>query len=158
MMRTIAAVVLATFLPLATTGCFGTFQLTRKVYQFNRQISPDKWIQELAFLVMVILPVYGFATLFDAVLFNSVEFWTGQNPVLQADGATQTIETEDGRATLTRVDADTLDVHVLGRDGSEKRFRIARDGDAFVASTPVGETLAALEVPLAGRDAGTQLR
>ena len=140
--RTIAAIVLAGFLPLSTSGCFGTFQLTRKVYKFNREVSPDKWIRELTFLVMVVLPVYGFASFLDAVVFNSIEFWTGNNPVLAARGSSRTIDTAEGSATLTRVDDDTLDVRLLGLDGREEHFRITRNGDSFTASAPGGELLA----------------
>ncbi len=140
--RTLAALVLVGFLPLATTACFGSFQLTRKVYQFNREVSPDKWIRELTFLVMVVLPVYGFASFLDAVVFNSVEFWTGNNPVLAVDGATQTIETADGSATLTRVDEDTLDVKLHGVDGREERFLMVRETGGFVARAPSGALLA----------------
>ena len=140
--RTLAAVVLAGFLPLATTGCFGTFQLTRKVYNFNREVSPDKWIRELTFLVMVVLPVYGFASFLDAVVFNSIEFWTGNNPVLAARGASRTIETTEGSATLTRVDQDTLDVRLMAADGHEERFQIVRKVDGFVARAAGGELLA----------------
>jgi Domain of unknown function (DUF3332) len=143
MKKTIAIAVLATFLPLATSGCFGTFQLTRKVYQFNRTVSPDKWVREIAFLVMIFVPIYGFASLFDAVLFNSVEFWTGSNPVLASDGASQTLETADGTAVLTRVDANTLDVRVTRSDGEASRFQVTREGDGFIAQSPAGELLAA---------------
>lgn len=140
--RTLAALVLVGFLPLTTTACFGTFQLTRKVYQFNREVSPDKWIRELAFLVMVVLPVYGFASFLDAVLFNSVEFWTGNNPVLAVNGASQTIETAQGSATLTRVDEDTLDVKLHDLDGREEHFLMVREAGGFVARAPSGELLA----------------
>lgn len=33
------------------------------------------------FLVLTWVPVYGVATLADALVFNSVEFWTGKNPI-----------------------------------------------------------------------------
>lgn len=140
--RTLAVFVLAGFLPLATTGCFGSFQLTRKVYKFNREVSPDKWIRELTFLVMLVLPVYGFASFLDAVVFNSIEFWTGNNPVLAARGSTRTIETAEGSATLTRVDEDTLDVRLTGADGREARFLLSQGEDGFVARAPGGELLA----------------
>jgi flagellar hook assembly protein FlgD len=32
-------------------------------------------------LVVALIPVYGFAMLVDAIVFNSIEFWTGKNPV-----------------------------------------------------------------------------
>jgi len=131
-----------TFLPLASTGCFGGFQLTRKVYQFNKEVSPDKWIRELAFLVMLIVPVYGFATLLDAIFLNSVEFWTGSNPVLAQNGASRKITTAEGIAILTRSSADTIDVQLRGTDGRESHFVMKREGDGFSARTQDGELLA----------------
>jgi hypothetical protein len=50
------------------------------VYNAHRSQS-DKWADELIFLVCVLVPVYGIATFADAIVFNSVEFWTGENPI-----------------------------------------------------------------------------
>ncbi|MCM8812542.1 MAG: DUF3332 domain-containing protein [Candidatus Omnitrophica bacterium] len=77
-MKKIAAAVLV--LGIAVAGCTGSFQLTKKVYDFHRGQN-DKWMDELIFLGAVILPVYSLATLGDAILFNSIEFWTGENPL-----------------------------------------------------------------------------
>lgn len=68
---------------LLGAGCYGPFQLTRKLYQWNAQAG-DKWPQEFMFLVLTWVPVYGVATLADAIVFNSIEFWTGNNPVESA--------------------------------------------------------------------------
>jgi len=142
----IAALVLMVFLPVVSTGCFGGFQLTRKVYAFNREVSPDKWIRELVFLAMAIVPVYGAATFLDAVVFNSVEFWTGSNPVLAKNGSSRKITTADGTAILTRTSADTLDVKIDARsegvDDRSSHFVLKREGDGFSARTPDGELLA----------------
>jgi hypothetical protein len=62
------------------TGCTGPFNLTKKVYNFHRS-QTDKWADELCFLLVVLTPVYGLATLGDAIIFNSIEFWTGNNPI-----------------------------------------------------------------------------
>jgi len=77
MKKTIAVILIVAFF---TTGCTGSFNLTRKVYNFHRS-QADKWSDELCFLVVALIPVYGFATLADAIVFNSIEFWTGKNPV-----------------------------------------------------------------------------
>jgi hypothetical protein len=69
---------------VGSTGCFGSFQLTRKLYNFNKTVSPDKWVQELVFLGMNIVPVYSVVGLADALFANTVEFWTGTNPVASA--------------------------------------------------------------------------
>jgi hypothetical protein len=65
---------------MLTASCYGPFNLTRRVHHWNGEVG-GKWAQEGVFLVFIILPVYGIATLADAVIFNSVEFWTGDNPI-----------------------------------------------------------------------------
>ncbi len=72
--------VLALALCLGASGCFGPFKLTRKLYAWNAQAG-DKWPQEFMFLVLTWVPVYGLAAVGDAIIFNSMEFWTGRNPI-----------------------------------------------------------------------------
>lgn len=78
---------------LGTSGCFGSFNLTRKLYGFNKDVSKDKFVRELVFLGLNIVPIYGVAGFIDAVVANTVEFWTGQNPIdmtgsIKVDSAT----------------------------------------------------------------------
>ena len=77
MKKTIALILIVAFF---TTGCTGSFNLTRKVYNFHRS-QADKWSDELCFLLVTLIPVYSLATFADAIIFNSIEFWTGKNPV-----------------------------------------------------------------------------
>ena len=65
---------------LLASGCYGPFNLTRQLHHWNEQAG-DKYVNELIFLAFTILPVYGVTVVGDAVLFNSIEFWTGRNPV-----------------------------------------------------------------------------
>lgn len=65
------------------TGCTGPFQLTKNLHKWQTS-SEDKWIDEVAFLGCVILPVYGICCLGDAIIFNSIEFWGGENPIKSA--------------------------------------------------------------------------
>ena len=69
---------------LLVSGCYGPFTLTRKVYNWNGQVSDNKWVVETVFLICSWLPIYGIAGLADALIFNSVEFWTGRNPLSSA--------------------------------------------------------------------------
>ena len=68
-------------LALFVSGCYGPFNLTRRLYQWNGQVSQEKWGKEIVFLLLAVTPVYSFATLADGIVFNSLEFWTGNNPV-----------------------------------------------------------------------------
>ena len=67
-------------LSILLTGCTGPFALTKKVHKWQTGFD-DKWVDEVAFLGLIIFPVYEFATLADAIVLNSVEFWTGDNPM-----------------------------------------------------------------------------
>ena len=67
-------------LALLTSGCYGPFNLTRRLHAWNGTIS-DKWGREFMFVILAWVPVYGLVALGDAVVFNSIEFWTGDNPV-----------------------------------------------------------------------------
>jgi len=70
--------VLLAFLPLAS-ACFGSFNLTRKTYNFNRSVSADKWVRWLVFVAMS--PIYPMAGVVDMLFANCVEFWSGSNPI-----------------------------------------------------------------------------
>jgi len=79
LLRSIAAVLIVAFLAMLP-ACYGSFELTKKVHKFNGSLD-GKFINEIGFLVMVIIPIYGGATFLDAVIFNTIEFWTGSNPL-----------------------------------------------------------------------------
>ena len=80
-MKRLLVVAMATILAISTlSGCYGKFNLTRKIYHANGEIS-DKFLRSGATWVMVIIPIYGVAALVDFVLFNTIEFWSGTNPV-----------------------------------------------------------------------------
>jgi len=39
------------------------------------------WADELIFLGMTIIPVYGVASLVDIVVLNTIDYWSGENPI-----------------------------------------------------------------------------
>src|SRR5690606_10680204 len=111
-----AVLAVATVGVLGSSACFGSFNLTRKVYNFNKGVSPDKWVQELVFLAFAAIPVYSIAAGLDALNINSIEFWTGENPVMvskattREDGSrlvqTSTVTAEERVMTIEERDAD----------------------------------------------------
>ena len=68
------------------SGCYGPFRLTTKLHQWNGNVSNKKFVNELVFLGLCILPAYELCCLGDALIFNSIEFWGGQNPVAMKAG------------------------------------------------------------------------
>jgi hypothetical protein len=135
----VAVAVLLGFLPL-TSACFGSFNLTRKVYQFNRSVSPDKWIRWLTFLAMTIIPFYAFATLVDVFFANCAEFWTGSNPIT-AKLEPQTVVGPNGEvANLVPVENGARIV-VTERSGAVYSMTLLREAPGVVAAYDAEGTL-----------------
>ncbi len=139
--RRIAAVVtVATLLPFFSTGCFGSFKLLKKTYRFNQEIDQDKWVQWFVFLVISIIPIYGLATLIDLVFANSVEFWTGENPI--TSDVHKTVYSENGEVASATFHPDgTTSLVITDADGRVHSMTIVREGDTLVAHDPDGRLL-----------------
>ncbi len=113
-------------LVLMTSGCFGPFQLTRRLYAWNAQAG-DKWPREFMFLVLTWVPVYGVAVLGDAIVFNTIEFWTGKNPVDAPSGRRSAMPQVK---RLVRGNAEVLLTYTPQESGSELRIQQFRSGRA----------------------------
>ena len=87
-----------TALLLATTimysSCIGSFQLTKKVFDINKSIG-SKWVNELIFAACCVLPVYEITLFADAVILNSIEFWTGKK-LLSNNGEKKIVKNSKG--------------------------------------------------------------
>lgn len=87
------AVVITLASSLMFTSCVGNFALTNKVLSWNKQVG-SKFVNELVFFAFWILPVYELSALADLLVINSIEFWSGSNPI---SASTKVIEGQDGR-------------------------------------------------------------
>ncbi|MBL7924861.1 MAG: DUF3332 domain-containing protein [Bacteroidia bacterium] len=70
---------------LLQSGCYGSFKLVGKVYEWNGSIE-DKFVRSIVFWALIIIPVYEIAAFVDAVILNVIEFWSGSNPVSMKEG------------------------------------------------------------------------
>jgi len=121
-------------LVLLLTGCTGSFRLTGKVYQFNREIE-DQWVEELVFLGFCIVPVYEIALFADAIVLNSIEFWTGENPMASSGtGLQEVIRVDDREAVVTYLTDGRVMVET-GRSG----FILERTESGVAAGSLDGE-------------------
>lgn len=95
MKKTYFSVALVCLLSASLLGssCIGSFTLSNKLLTWNKQIG-NKFVNELVFFAFWILPVYEVSLLADVVVLNSIEFWSGSNPVAHG---TRVIEGNDGR-------------------------------------------------------------
>jgi len=77
-----------------TTGCFGKFALTKKVYKFHDSLAGNdmlgKALKSAPFWIGLGQIVYGFTGFVDLCIFNLIEFWTGTNPLAMNSGQKET--------------------------------------------------------------------
>ena len=77
------------------SSCIGSFGLTSKVKNWNDSLG-DKFVNELVFFCMLCVPIYEVSMLVDVVVLNSIEFWTGDNPVASNVGETNIVKNTAG--------------------------------------------------------------
>lgn len=109
------------FVGLVQTGCFGTFALTRKVYEFNDSLD-NKFVKTIVFYAFNIVPVYGVAGFVDVVVLNLLEFWTGSNPMAMQEGEIekQVIQLDD-KEYLVIATKNSFEVQLLGANGAAEQ-------------------------------------
>lgn len=136
---------------MCLTSCIGSFQLTNKLLSWNRSIA-DNWVNELVFVVFWVLPVYEVAGLADILVLNSIEFWSGENPV--AEG-TYKMQGKNGEEFLVKVDktgytvTNTLDNTSFRFDynAETSEWSLEKDGEKTVFITFIDDTHVQLPLP-----------
>jgi hypothetical protein len=129
--RLIAFVPLVALLTLAA-GCYGSFPLTRTIYQANGNVygsvEGDRTQRKLAQsgVMWLFVPVYAVCGLGDMIVCNMIEFWTG-NKMME----TSYNDSVNG----TRVELASL------RHGQEAVLTVSRQGrvvlrERFIRTSP----------------------
>lgn len=80
---------------MLTSSCVGSFSLFNRLANWNRQATNEKFLNELIFII--ISPAYAICGIADALVLNTIEFWSGSNPMAQRVGTTTEVMGQDGR-------------------------------------------------------------
>lgn len=131
--KQIIVVVLVASMAIMSVGCYGSFNLTKKVYNWNGSME-GKWVQELVFLVLNIVPVYGVAVWIDVVILNTIEFWTGNNPMAS------TITSDDGTTVAFNAENKTMTISY-----ADKSFTVTKENGTAVVKDAGGNILATMQ-------------
>lgn len=128
------AIVLAMCAGMISTSCIGKFQLTRNLLDWNKNIS-GKFVNELVFIALCIIPVYEISALADVLVLNSIEFWSGSNPLA---AGTKVIDGKDGRYI---VECDGKGYTITSEnDNSVVRLDFIDETDTWTVSIPGGDS------------------
>jgi hypothetical protein len=105
------------------SSCVGSFALFNKVATWNRGVS-TKFVNELIFLALNIVPVYEVATFVDAVVLNSIEFWKGENPLAKA-GEVKKVKGENGNYMVETLENG----YNITKEGEDASMKLIYDKD-----------------------------
>lgn len=101
---------------LLFSSCIGSFGLWSNLKDWNQGIG-NKFVNEIVFLAFHIVPVYEVAYLADILVLNSIEFWSGSNPVAEV-GSIRTIKSQNGNYAI-RTNEDGYTITKEGEEGKE---------------------------------------
>ena len=139
------------------SSCIGSFGLHSKLLSWNEGIG-NKFVNELVYLAFNIIPVYGICYLADALVINSIEFWSGSNPMasigeekkVKGENGNYLVETlENGYSITKEGEKATMDLiynkeantwNVVADGESTEILKMNNDGTAQMY-LPNGETM-----------------
>ncbi|MFT5970047.1 MAG: hypothetical protein ACI8ZO_000552 [Flavobacteriales bacterium] len=135
-MKKTKSTLLACLLAIAitTTGCFGSFNLTNKVYDFNKGVGGEP-IQTLVLWGFSIIPVYQIALTLDVLILNTLEYWTGSSPMAKMEEKSILLPNGE-RVEIMKKDkqffiSSTQGEYLLEFDKSSQTWAVSQNGEVF---------------------------
>lgn len=100
------------------SSCIGSFKLWNGMKDWNQGLS-NKFVNELVFIALHIVPVYEIAYLADLIVLNTIEFWSGSNPVasnevkeIKGENGNYLVQTNEDGYTITNKD-DNMSMNLV---------------------------------------------
>ncbi len=112
---------------MAVSSCIGSFGLFNKVLDWNKQATGNKFLNWLIFIV--ISPAYVLCGVADMLVINSIEFWSGTNPLAENIGKTENIMGSDGKLYAVTTLEDGYEVKAP--DGKIVNFKHNAEDDSW---------------------------
>lgn len=143
---TLALAMLASF----STACIGKNAVSANVRKFNLEATEHRWGRWGVFLLLMMLP-YPIASMADLLVVNSIEFWSGENPVSKEPAVTpgaarddvgKTFTTDDGtQVTMIHEVDDTVTAMLTSPEGETRILTISKGDQGIFFEDEDGDIL-----------------
>lgn len=116
------------------SSCIGSFGLHSKMLNWNQGLG-NKFVNELVYLAFNIIPVYPVCYLVDALVINSIEFWSGSNPMasigdvkkVKGENGNYLVETLENGYSITKEGEEELSMELI-YDKDLNTWNVVADG------------------------------
>ena len=113
------------------SSCIGSFGLWNSLKDWNEGVG-NNFVNEIVFLAFHVVPVYEAAYLADVIVLNSIEFWSGSNPLAENVGKVREVKGEHGLYAI-RTEADGYTITRKGEEGTPLRLVYDKEKDSWRA-------------------------
>ncbi|MCF0216200.1 MAG: DUF3332 family protein [Fibrobacteraceae bacterium] len=145
MKKGLLALTLAAMVTL--TGCYGKNALFNKVHDFVGQIGGgNKWLASCINFLCWVIPVYEISLwLVDGLVLNTVEFWTGANPLAMGDSYYEK-DAQGNQVTAVKNADGSLTMELQDAQGHKANLTLQRDENVVRALDQEGNLVAQYEI------------
>src|SRR5262245_53890079 len=135
-------VALASALVATFTGCIGTGGLNGKVKEFNLKAVENRYGREGIFLGLQVLWIDRICSVLDLFIFNSIEFWSGTNPINGKKALANLSRSEVEKigfkeiegAQVELVSENDAKLYVDFQNGDRMTLDVVRQGEEYTVS------------------------
>lgn len=127
------------------TGCYGKNACFEKLHQWNGTLG-NKWLNSIVHFFLMVFGVYPICLgLIDGLVLNTVEFWTGSNPLAGGDSYFEQDAQGNSIAAVKNADG-TMSVELTTAAGEKANLTLERDADVVRALDEQGNLVAQYEL------------
>ena len=125
---------------IVLSGCYGKYACFNKLLAWNGTLG-NKWLNSIVHFAMNVIPVYGIAMFVDMLVLNTVEFWTGSNPLAAGDSYYE--KDAQGNEILAVKNTDgSMTVEMTTAAGEKATMTLQRDENVIRALDAEGNVVA----------------
>ena len=127
---------------ISQSACFGSFNLTKTIYEWNDSVTQNKFVKTLIFYGLSIIPVYAIGVMVDVIILNLIEFWSGSNPMAMNEGEieeqlvmykgdTYKITATKNKFSFAKIEGDkSIDLGALELENDATAWNFIKDGES----------------------------
>jgi len=137
----VLAVALAAFTCVSVSGCYGKYAMWHAVHKWNGSLGNKFVVSLVHFLFNYVIPVYGVAGFIDFLILNTIEFWTGSNPMAMGN-TYEEMDANGNKVYAVKNPDGTLSVTITDANGKQADFMLVRNENVISVVDAGGTILA----------------